>query len=120
MDNKEILSANLQKYMEINGKTREDISKALGYSYFTVTSWVNGTKYPRMDKIIALANYFGVKISDLIEKEVSIEDKKNNDIWSDIIIRLRTDKEFAELIETLYKLDSAKLKSVIEMLKAFT
>ncbi len=68
MDNKKILSANLRKYMELNGKSREDISKALGYSYFTVTSWVNGTKYPRMDKITALANYFGVKISDLIEE----------------------------------------------------
>lgn len=67
MDNKEILATNLRKYMELNGKTREDISKALGYSYFTVTSWVNGTKYPRMDKITALANYFGIKISDLIE-----------------------------------------------------
>ena len=105
--------------MDLNGKTREDISKSLGYSYFTVTSWVNGTKYPRMDKIAALAKYFNINISDLIEKEVSLEDKKNNDITADIIVRLRSDKEFLDLVDALNKLDSAKLKSVIDMLKAF-
>ena len=69
MDNKNIFASNLKRYMEVKGKSRNDISEALGISYFTVSDWVNGKKYPRMDKVEMLANYFDVQKSDLIEKK---------------------------------------------------
>ena len=70
MDNKNVFASNLKRYMEVKGKSRNDISDALGISYFTVSDWVNGKKYPRMDKVEMLANYFGIQKSDLIEKKV--------------------------------------------------
>lgn len=69
MDNKNIFAYNLKRYMELKGKSRNDISEALGISYFTVSDWVNGKKYPRMDKVEMLANYFGIQKSDLIEEK---------------------------------------------------
>lgn len=74
MDNKNIFASNLKKYMDLNHKSRNDISEALGISYFTVSDWVNGKKYPRMDKVEMLANYFGIQKSDLIE----IKSEKNS------------------------------------------
>ncbi len=70
MDNKNVFASNLKRYMEVKGKNRNDISEALGISYFTVSDWVNGKKYPRMDKVEKLANYFGIQKSDLIENKV--------------------------------------------------
>ena len=70
MDNKNVFASNLKRYMEVKGKSRNDISEALGISYFTVSDWVNGKKYPRMDKVEMLANYFGIQKSDLIEIKV--------------------------------------------------
>ena len=70
MDNKYIFSKNLQRLMTINNVSRKDIATVLGISYFTVSDWVNGKKYPRMDKVELLANYFGVLKSELIEEEV--------------------------------------------------
>ena len=67
MDNKSVFASNLQKYMDLNGKSRRDVCDALGLSYYTFTDWIKGRKYPRMDKIEMLANYFGVQKSDLIE-----------------------------------------------------
>ena len=67
MDNKEIFSINLKRLMEQKGVSRQDLSKILGVSYFTISDWVNGKKYPRMDKVEMLAAYFGVLKSDLIE-----------------------------------------------------
>jgi transcriptional regulator with XRE-family HTH domain len=67
MGNKDTFAFNLRRYMELYGKSRNDISEALGISYFTVSDWVNGKKYPRMDKVEMLANYFGILKSDLIE-----------------------------------------------------
>lgn len=67
MNNKDIFARNLQRQMSINGKSRRDVSEALGVSYYTLTDWVNGKKYPRMDKVEKLAAYFGIMKSDLIE-----------------------------------------------------
>ena len=67
MDNKTIFASNLQKYMNLNNKSRRDLSEALGISYYTVTDWVKGKKFPRMDKVEMLAEYFGILKSDLIE-----------------------------------------------------
>lgn len=72
IDNKNIFASNLNRLMVSHRKSRKDLSDALGISYFTITAWVNGTKYPRMDKVEMLANYFGVLKSDLIEEKGNI------------------------------------------------
>ena len=69
MDNKEIFSINLKRLMDQKGISRQDLSKVLGVSYFTISDWVKGKKYPRMDKVEMLADYFGVLKSDLIEEK---------------------------------------------------
>lgn len=69
MNNKDIFAKNLQRLMNENGKSRRDVCEALGFSYYTFTDWVKGKKFPRMDKVEMLANYFGVMKSDLIEEK---------------------------------------------------
>lgn len=69
LGNKQIMAKNLQKYMQINGKDRNDISKALDVPYSTVSDWVNGKTYPRIDKIEMLAQLFNVKKADLVEEK---------------------------------------------------
>ena len=61
-------AANLKMQMAKHGKSRKDVSDAIGVSYFTFSDWVNAKKYPRMNKIEALANYFGIPKLDLIEE----------------------------------------------------
>ena len=118
MDNRDVFSRNLRYQMEINNKSRQDISDALGISYFTVTSWANGSKYPRMDKVEKLAAYFGILKSDLIEEktEEHKEMQKKNDIISDVVIRMQTDETFSAAVESLYKLDEKKLLSILALL----
>lgn len=77
MDNKEIFSINLKKLMDQKGVSRQDLSKVLGVSYFTISDWVNGKKYPRMDKVEMLADFFGVLKSDLIEEKRIDKDSPN-------------------------------------------
>lgn len=76
MENRNVFAENLQYYMNERGVSRRDISEKLDISYFTVTSWVNGKKYPRMDKVERLADYFGILKSDLIEERVPEEKEK--------------------------------------------
>lgn len=73
--NKEIMSRNLKKYISISGKDRKELATIWGFPYSTVTEWVNGKKYPRMDRIEIMANYFGIEMSDLIEDRESSQSK---------------------------------------------
>lgn len=70
--NKKILSKNLTALMEKHGKDRKTVCEDLDIKYTTFTDWCNGKKYPRIDKIERLANYFGVLKSDLIEDKSDI------------------------------------------------
>ena len=80
LKNKEILSQNLRSLMDKNNKDRNQICDDLGLKYTTFTDWVNGKKYPRIDKIELLANYFKVRKSDLIEDQSQKENKFGADI----------------------------------------
>lgn len=64
---KKIFSSNLRKYMSLNNKTQVDLINDLGFNKSAVSTWCNGTRLPRMDKGDALAKYFGIRRSDLIE-----------------------------------------------------
>lgn len=66
---KKIFSQNLNYYMSLNRKTQSDIINDLGYNKSAVSTWCNGTRLPRMDKVDALAKYFGINRSDLIEEK---------------------------------------------------
>lgn len=79
-DNKRILAKNLKKYMQLSGKNRHEICQALGFNYSTFTEWVVGRKYPRIDKIEKLADYFGIQKSDLIEEASSPEKSVENTV----------------------------------------
>lgn len=122
MDNKNVFAENLNYYMKINGKSRRDICETLGFSYYTFTDWVKGKKYPRMDKVEMLANYFGILKSDLIEKrtEEHREMQKKNDTLADITLKLMEDAELLEIVETLSKLGLEKRKAVKSVIDAFS
>lgn len=65
---KKIFSKNLKYYMELNGKSQVDIVNDLGINKSAISTWCNGTRLPRMDKVNMLAQYFNITRSDLIEE----------------------------------------------------
>lgn len=103
--------------MELSGKDRKEASKALGLPYSTLTEWMNGKKYPRIDNIEKLAEYFGVSKSDLIEDFEA--KKKDNDKLATIIVKLRMDKDLLEITEKIVSLDKAKIDSLKGLLDTF-
>ena len=65
--NQEIFSKNLIRYLSESNKTQKEVAIAIGVSAGTFCDWVKGRAYPRMDKVQMLAEYFGIKKSDLVE-----------------------------------------------------
>lgn len=117
IENKDILAKNLRKYISMSGKDRKDIARSLGIPYSTLTDWVNANKYPRINNIEKMAEYFGVSKSDLIE---DFEQKqKDNDVLADIIVRIRMDKDLMEVVDKVVSLDNAKINSLKNLLDTF-
>lgn len=67
LGNKKIMGDNIQYYMDLNGIERTDFAKAINVPYSSVTDWINGNSYPRIDKIQRMADYFGIEKADLVE-----------------------------------------------------
>ena len=95
--------------------TLEDVGKIVGVGKSTVRKWETGMiENMKRDKIVLLAKALGTTPVFLLGWE---EETQKNDIQADIILRMRSDEEFMSATETLYKLDSDKLKSINQMLK---
>lgn len=67
LGNKQVMAYNIKRYMDSMGISRREFCQRLGFAYSTVTDWLNAEKYPRIDKIEIMANFFGVSKADLVE-----------------------------------------------------
>lgn len=78
--NKETMAKNLRFYIERSGKSQKDLAEMVGVATSTFNDWVKGKKYPRIDKIEILANYFGILKSDLIEDKSKEKNNSTNEM----------------------------------------
>ena len=62
-----IFTSNLNYYLQRTDKTQKEVAGKIGVSPQTFNTWTQGIAIPRMGKIQALADYFGINKSDLIE-----------------------------------------------------
>ena len=118
LGNKDVFAKNLKKYMQLNGKTRNEVCHALGLKYTTFADWVNGKKYPRMDKIEMLANYFGIKKSDLIEDNdsflIELVEDSNKD---ERLIPYERNIPITNLIDQIKEMNAADINRLTAMAK---
>lgn len=101
MKQHDIFADNLKHYIKINNKTQLDIVKALNFSQTTVSEWVNGKKFPRIDKLKILSEYFNISLSDLIE-----EHPTNAVIF---------DNEYADKYDKLDPISQEAVKALIDI-----
>lgn len=107
LGNKEIFIRNVKRHLANSGKKQIDACQAIGVSTGTFSDWMKGRSYPRMDKIQLLADFFGIKKSELVEdvnvakETVSEEDQK----VLDLLHQIPQDKRAAaiEMCETVLK-----------------
>ena len=112
MGNKEIFAKNLAKHLERSGKSQREMADIVGVSYSTFNEWMNAKKYPRIDKIEFLANYFGILKSDLIEEKNPSSDElvltEGEKAWIRLLRRFPADAQpvlFEQLLTALDNLE---------------
>ena len=83
LGNREILAKNLKYYLNYFQTDRNKICNELDIPASTFSDWLNAKKYPRIDKIELLANYFNIKKSDLLEDKHKTQNPDELDVLFD-------------------------------------
>lgn len=113
----------LKEAMYLRGKKQIDLVNETGINRSAISRYLSGEYEPKQIAIYKLAKALNVSEMWLWGYDVPMErttEQKSNDIIVDIIARLRTDDDFLSTVQTLYDLDKEKLRSVQQMLSAFT
>lgn len=76
MDNsRATLASNIRRLLKESNKTQNELAEYIGVSKTTVSEWIAAKKYPRIEKIQAMAEYFDVYRSDITEKKIENKSK---------------------------------------------
>ena len=115
-DLNKIFSDNLLYWLEQRGKSQADLYKKMGVSSATASDWCNYKKIPRTDKLIEIANWLMIEISDLLypkeRTEISDFDK--------LLYRIKDDTDFFNIVFDMHNFNEEqyqKAKDYIELLK---
>ena len=104
---KEVFAKNLRYYMESRGKNQKELAEIVGVSAPTMNDWLKAKKYPRIDKIEILANYFNILKSDLIEEKEKPTAEDDG-----------LSEEMKELIDQIKKLPADKVQMLLQVAKS--
>lgn len=114
-DYKATFAKNLNRLMYENGKTQTDMVRELGVKKSAVSNWCLGISMPRMDKVKALAIYFGVEVVDLLK-----EYNPKEDFVDKVSYRVYHDDSFYELVNIIYNSSDRQLKRLMKLYEAMT
>lgn len=100
---------------ESKGLTQEELAKRLNTTKQTIFKYEKGviTNIPS-DRIEAMAKIFETTPEYILCWD---QVQKKNDALSDIVIRMRTDSNFFELVKRLNEMDPEKLSGLQALLK---
>lgn len=114
-----VVGDNIMKLRKEMGLTQEELALKLGYkSKSTINKIELGINDISQSKIVRFAKALNTTPAHLMgwdEEEL----KAKNDVAVDIVMRMRADEEFYEVVKLLNTLDAARLSSVEQMLRSF-
>lgn len=112
-ENKKIMAQNIKRYMEQKGVTNQQLCDELGFKYTTFLDWIKAVTYPRIGKIEAMADYFGILKSDLIEEKQEEEKPANDDGLTE------SQQELIAFAKTLSEEQAGKVLQLMKSIVAF-
>lgn len=109
-EQKKVFAQNLSNYTNLCNKTQSEIAKAIGSLPSAYTSWMQGVSLPRMDKIQALADFFNVSITDLLDEHTNVPNYSEQN--ATLANMLRKDSELSDAVMKLTQLSDEDKKQI--------
>lgn len=112
----------IKEAMKKANKRQTDIAKEADIDKGALSSYLKGKYEPKQDVIYKIARVLNVSEMWLWGYDCPMErpiTQKKNDTLTDIVVKLRSDDEFADLIKGISQLDPVQLASVKQVVDAF-
>lgn len=71
---KQVFAENLRGVLEATGCSQQQLAEVLGVSEASVSLWLSATHYPKPGKIQMMADYFGIRKSQLIDPQEKMKE----------------------------------------------
>lgn len=116
------LQDRLQEAMDKRGLRPVDVVERTGIPKGTISYYLSGKTKPRTDKLLILSKLLDVSEAWLLGYDVPMqrtEDQKKNDQLARLIVRMRNDEAFYNMVVKLDGLNEKQSLGVEQLLAAF-
>lgn len=116
-----IVSRNLRRIASDQNRTQADISRDLRLNKATVSSWMNGTRVPKMENIDMLCHYFNVTRADIMEEDVGKsqqQDYYTDQVTAQIAEDMATNPNLKMLYDVQRDMDPEDLQAMYSLAMA--
>ena len=123
MDDKKVarVADRLREAMKDAGKTQADLMRETGLQRSAISRYLSGEYEPKALPVGKMARALGVSEMWLfgydVPRDRSAEQKKNDDLVQ-VIVKLRNDPDFFEVVSTLASLAPAEYASIKQLVSA--
>jgi transcriptional regulator with XRE-family HTH domain len=116
-EQKRIFAKNLNKYINLNKKQQIDVAKDLKVNTTTLNMWCKGNSMPNVGKILKIAEYFNVELTDLVN------DKENDELSFEYGYATNkiaeSDERFKKIVIAYTKMPAKRKQILCDFLEEF-
>ena len=114
-----VFSDNLSNLIKRSGKDQKEIAESIGVSPAALNMWCNGVTYPRAPKVQALAAYFHVTVSDLVDEhkegfDVGLDLGNGYFVFMEAMNHASARNQLKDLLECVNKLNDDGMDKILE------
>ena len=107
--------------MELRGLRATDLVEKTGIPKGTISYYLSGKTEPKSDRLYILAQTLDVSEAWLLGYDVPMartDDQKKNDQLAKLIVKMRTDENFYNLVASLADLSDSKYRGIEQLVAA--
>lgn len=111
----------LRQAMDLRGLRATDLVEKTGIPKGTVSYYLSGKTEPKSDRLYILAQVLDVSEAWLLGYDVAMnrtDDQKKNDQLAKLIVKMRTDNDFYNLVNALATLPENKYRGIEQLVAA--
>lgn len=116
-EQRQVFAKNLNNYLELSGKTQREVADKIDVSPQTFNTWCQGIAIPRIGKVQALADYFGIPKSNLIDTQSDRPDYYINEEAREMAQFLFDNPDYKVLFDASRKVRKEDIDFVKEMIE---
>ena len=112
------IAQRLREALTASGKKQADLVRETGLDRGSISSYLSGKYEPKQKAIYKMAQALNVNEAWLLGYNVPMgrtDEQKKNDLLASLVVRMRSDNDFYNMVADLAELDEEKYQSIRQL-----